>query len=98
MPVIRRLPIVSAMHRGEKETGYFFIERPTRRVVEALSKDEKLVPIVQAVQSLSNTAAGSSRSKRSITAFRSKRPRSKREEGDFHVSGILEAKPSDFPG
>jgi hypothetical protein len=49
MPVIRRLPIVSAMHRGEKETGYFFIERPTRRVVEALSKDEKLVPIVQAV-------------------------------------------------
>ena len=89
MPVIRPLPIVSAMHRGEKETGYFFIERPTRRVVEALSKDEKLVPIVQAVQSLSNIAAGSSRSKR---------PRSKREQGDFQVSGILEAKPSDFPG
>ena len=82
MPVIRRLPIVSAMHRGEKETGYFFIERPTRRVVEALSKDEKLVPIVQADQSLSNIAAGSSRSKRSITAFRSNRPRSKMNKGE----------------
>jgi REP element-mobilizing transposase RayT len=36
----------------EKGTGYFFIVRPTARVVEALSKDEKLVPIVQAVQPL----------------------------------------------
>jgi hypothetical protein len=81
----------------EKRAGYFSVVTSSGRVLEALSKDEKLVPIVQVVQRLSNTAAGSSRSKRSITAFRSKRPRSKREQRDLHVSGILEWKPSDFP-
>jgi len=34
----------------EKGTGYFSVVTSSDRVLEALSKDEKLVPIVQAVQ------------------------------------------------
>ena len=34
----------------EKGTGYFSVVTSSGRVLEALSKDEKLVPMVQAVQ------------------------------------------------
>jgi hypothetical protein len=41
----------------EKGAGYFSVVTSSGRVLEALSKDEKLVPIVQAVQNVSMPSA-----------------------------------------
>jgi len=65
--------------RGEKGTGYFFIERPTARILEALgaansTRTNQRAVLVLVVRDI-NAAARSKRSNRSIASLRSNRLR-----------------------